>query len=384
MVADGGILRLNSGGKGLADFVAQRLEHYRVGAVTVLQEMAHGDQVGDAGRVAVGVIGLGQVHGADGIHEGSLDLCLSVCGRVTDGGFRGVCLCRLGISASVAAISGSIVEFPGRGLRQSVCLVSVVVIDCDFSLFVGLGVLQVGLVIVPGNRFGVRLVGHQDPVHQVDAAYLDVALFGNPQHQLLEPGEAQLALVEAGDAAHQTLLERREEQRVSGRALGSDHVLNGTDDLGQLVPAGIGQGSGLLLAAAMRRSAVEGVFGSLGIDWIHVRVVKDEAVHVVGHPAGGGPGHAHHQDALSDRPEGVDDVDEIGVPGYEDESVDVGEIVRGVDAVRGHLHVNAVLDADGTTRLVGSTQRQPGGDVHRLDACCVQRRRIMDKLAGSL
>ena len=75
-------------------------------------------------------------------------------------------------------------------------------------------------------------------------------------------------------------------------------------------------------------------------------------------------------------------MDEIGVPRYEDESVYVGEVMRGVDAVCGHLHVNAVFDADGTTRLVGSTQGQSRGYVNGLNAGRVQRRRVMDKLAG--
>ena len=60
----------------------------------------------------------------------------------------------------------------------------------------------------------------------------------------------------------------------------------------------------------------------------------------------------------------------------------LGKLWRGVDAVCGHLHVNAVFDADGATRLVRPTQGQPGRHVNRLDAGCVQRRRVVDELAG--
>ena len=251
-----------------------------------------------------------------------------------------------------------------------------------------MGVLVVGkflfrlVVLIPdlGNRVG--FVGHQNPIHQVNAADFDVAFLGDAEHQFFESREPELALVEAGDAADQPLLQRGEQEGVPGGSLGANDVLNGADYFGKLVASGVAQLRRGLRPVALVRPAV--VLWRFDLDGVNVRVVENQAVHVVGHAAGRGPGNADDQDALADGAQGVDDVDEVGIARYQHEGVDVGEIVGGVDAVGGHLDVDAVFDGDGASGAVGTAGRQAGGHVHRLDAGGVERRGVLDELAGAL
>ena len=239
-----------------------------------------------------------------------------------------------------------------------------------------------GVIIVADFGGRVGLVGHQYPVHQVDAADFDIAFFGNPQHQFLEAGEAQLALVKAGNAADEALLEGGQQQGMAGRPLGADNVLDGADDFRQLVAARIGQGRrGRGASDALRGAARRNGFRLNGVN---VGVVENQAVHMVGHTTGGSPGYSDHQHALAHGAEGVDDMDEVGIAGDEDKGVDVREVVGRVNAVGGHLHIDAVFDADGAAGVVRTPHRQARGNVHRLDAGGVERGRVVDELTGAL
>ena len=381
---DGGVCHLNAGGQGLADFVAQGVEHHRVCAIALFQRVAHHNQVGNPGYVAGCVFGRRQVQVGNGVGQCAVETGRLRFRGLTRGGRR-FCPFRRIVRDGFGRLGGGVVCHGGDcggGVVRDFIRIRVIV--KGFSPDVG-GVGIGGVVVVvflADLRHGVGFVGHQHPIHQVNAADFDVAFFGDPEHQLFEAGEAQLALVKAGDAAHQPLLQRGEQQGMPGGAFAADDVLDGPDDFGQLMAARIAQllrrreMAGTLVGAAMERG--------FNVDGVDVRVVENQPVHVVGHTPGGGPGYAYHQHPLAHGAQGVDDVNEVGVAGHQDEGRDVGEVVRRVDAVGGHLHVNAVLDGDGAAGVMRPAGRQSRRDVHRLDAGRVQRRGVLDKLAGPL
>ena len=399
---DSGVGGVNAGGDGLADFAAQGVEHHRIGAVPFLQGVRHSDEVGDAVDAVAGA-GIGrQIQGDDGLGQGA-EQAVGVGIGIRDGYDVGAgCWPRRPIRSRrrrAGRFGGR--RYGGGGRRGRGHGIGSGIGNADFRRLrrgrgLGLGISSGcadfrrlrGFVLLVA-RFGYRVgfVGHQYPVHQVHAADFDVALIGHPQHQLFETGEAQLALVKAGDAAHQALFQGGEQEAVSSGALGADDILNGADDFGELVPSGVGQGGGRWGAAALvgAGAAADGGFGlRLGVNGIHIGVVENQAVHMVSHPAGSGPGYADHQHALAHGAQGVDDMDEVGIAGDEDEGVDVGEVVGGVNAVGGHFDINAVFDADGATGLIGAAQGQAGGDIDRLNAGGVQGRGVVDELAGAL
>ena len=61
----------------------------------------------------------------------------------------------------------------------------------------------------------------------------------------------------------------------------------------------------------------------------------------------------------------------------------LGKLWAVFNAVRRHLHVNAVLDRDGPTGTVGSPRRQTGGNVNRFNPGGVQGRWVLNELAGA-
>ena len=79
----------DAGGEGFADFAAQGVEHNVVGTVAFLQRVAHGNQVGDAFGVAVGIVGVGQVQLTDGIQQEGV--VVGGRGRWSDGGSGRLC-----------------------------------------------------------------------------------------------------------------------------------------------------------------------------------------------------------------------------------------------------------------------------------------------------
>jgi hypothetical protein len=54
-----------------------------------------------------------------------------------------------------------------------------------------------------------------------------------------------------------------------------------------------------------------------------------------------------------------------------------------LDTVGGHLDIDAVLDPQGALRIRGAAVGQSGRDVNRLNACRIERRRVIDELTGS-
>ena len=376
----------------LADFVAQGVEHYGIDAVPLLQGIAHHNEVGHPVRLAVRVIGRRQVQLRHGL------------GQLRRNGPKLVRHCR---SSRRRRISGAGGRIPGRiaapavpdagpapaggrrrgGGRHCARRLRSVGAFRRHAVNVphpAVAVMMVIIIPVADFRRRIRLIGHQHPVHQVNAADLDVPLGGHPQHQLLKARKAQLALVKPGNAPHQTLLQRSQQQPVAGGALRADDILNGADDLRQLVPSGVRQE----WRGRRRRQASPPLVGfanrrRLHLYGVNIAVVKNQPVHMVGHPARSRPRNAHHHHPLAHRPQGIDDMDEVGIPRNQHEGVDVGEIVGRVDAVGGHFHINAVFHADGATGLVGTPQGQTRWDVHRLNAGGVQGRGVVDKLAGA-
>ena len=78
-------------------------------------------------------------------------------------------------------------------------------------------------------------------------------------------------------------------------------------------------------------------------------------------------------------------MDEIGIAGDQHVGTDVGVRMGDLDAVGGHLDIDAVLDAAGTHAVgVGGAGRwEPGGHEHRFDAGGVEGGRVVEKLAGA-
>ena len=223
-----------------------------------------------------------------------------------------------------------------------------------------------------------RFIGHQHPIHQAVGHQLNVAGVGGVEHQFLEPGKAEFLFVEAGDAAHNPLFQGSQQGHPAGLPLGADNVLNNPDDFGQLLLAGD--------AAAGRRAAGRGRRRGHRFRRrlrIHIAVVENQPVHLVGQPAGGTPGNADDDDPLANGPQGIDDMDEVGVAGNQHIGADVGVSVGALDAVGGHLDIHAVFHPKGAGVAGQAADRQAGGNIDRLDAGGVESRRIVDELAGS-
>ena len=371
----GGVGGGDGGGQSLADFVAEGVEHDGIGAVAFLEGMAHYDEVGDAFQGTGGVIGGHCIQFLEGGVEGGAG---GGCVRSSPAGGtrrrrfslkgrrgRSAAKGRQGVGVGISSTIGSV-----GGVRRggSVgCVIIGAAVIC---------VGEVGGVIVVGLRGRVGFVGHQDPVDQVDATDFDIAFLGDAEHEFFEAGEAEFALVEAGDAAHEALLEGGKQEGMAGGALGADEVFDGADDFGELMASGVGEGS-----RGGGAAAVDGFGGGYGVN---IAVVKDEAVDVVGHAAGGGPGDADDEDAFADGAQGIDDMDEVGVAGDEDEGIDVGEAVGRFDAVGRHFDVDAVFDPHSAARLVGTAAwGEAGRHIDGFDAGGVEGGGVVDKLAGA-
>ena len=78
-------------------------------------------------------------------------------------------------------------------------------------------------------------------------------------------------------------------------------------------------------------------------------------------------------------------MDEVGITGDQHVSADIGVCMGDFDTVGGHLDVDAVLDAPGPHPISvgGAWGWSPGGHEHRLDAGGIERRWVVDELAGA-
>ena len=176
--------------------------------------------------------------------------------------------------------------------------------------------------------------------------------------------------------AHQPLFQGGQQRHPAGLSFRPDQVFNGADYFRQLVAARAVQ-PGWAASIADR----DGLRRSLGVN---VHVVEDQPVHLVGQAAGGAPGHADYEDPLPPGAKGVDDVDEVGVPGDQDVCADVGVGVSALNAIGGHLDVDAVLNTGGPVGVRGrSGQWKAGWDINRIDPGGVKGRRVEDELARS-
>ena len=118
---------------------------------------------------------------------------------------------------------------------------------------------------------------------------------------------------------------------------------------------------------------------------VDVLVVEEEGVDLIRQAAGGAPGNANDHNALSHGAQGVDHVQEVGIPGHEHEGADVGVGMGALNAVGGHLDVDAVLDAVSAHSVGGRglRGRDASGDEDGLDTGGVEGRRVVVELAGA-
>ena len=124
--------------------------------------------------------------------------------------------------------------------------------------------------------------------------------------------------------------------------------------------------------------------GRLRCQRVHVFVVEQQRVHLVGQAAGGAPGHADDHHLLAHGAQRIDHVQEVRVPRHQHEGAYVGVRVSALDAIGGHLDVDAVLDAVGAHPVGagGMGGGHAGWDKDGLDACRIEGGRVVDELAG--
>ena len=222
---------------------------------------------------------------------------------------------------------------------------------------------------------------HNRPIHQPGVNQLDVPPLGGPGHQLLEPRKPQLLFVKGRIPPHQPLLDRRQQRIAPGRPLIPDDFLDGPNHVRQF--RGL---VGLRRRRTPRRVLRQHRRLRIGRRRrrIHILVIQQQRIHLVRQLARRTPRHPDDDHPLAHGPQSVDHVQKIGIPRHQHKSADVRVAMGAFDTIGGHLDVNAVLDPVsphpvGRGRRAG---RHPGRHEHRFDPGGVERRRVVDELAG--